>query len=117
MWVTPGNRVHFREILRRARAQSMLTLAATNAAIDRREKNHTRSTIGEAAMIEREIDQLIAEQESSTLVAIDSALQLLRDNPRLYGVCIVCGVPISTAQLSFAPWRSRCDAHAEEPVQ
>jgi hypothetical protein len=83
MCVTTGDQVHFKEILRRALAQSMLTLTATNAAIDRREKNHSRSTIGEAAMIEREIDQPIAEQESSTLVAINSALRVLHDNPEL----------------------------------
>ncbi len=101
MSVTAGSRVRFREILRRARAQSMLTLAATNAAIDRREKNHARSTIGEAAIIEREIDQLIAEQESSTFVAISDALEVLHDNPEPYGVCEKCGEPISTARLYF----------------
>ena len=68
-------------------------------------------------MIEREIDQPIAEQESSTLVAINTALQVLHHNPELYGVCRICGEPISTAQLSFEPWSSRCDIHAEEHVQ
>jgi RNA polymerase-binding transcription factor DksA len=117
MCVTTGDRVHYREILRRARAQSMLTIAATNAVIDRREKRHATKALGEAAMIEREIDQLIADQESATLVAINGALQVLHDNPQLYGVCEKCGEPISPARLNSAPWRSRCDEHPEEPVQ
>ncbi len=99
MCVTTGDRVHFREVLRRARAQSMLSLAATNAVIDRREKRRATKAFDAAAMIEQEIDQLIAEQESSILVAINDALLVLHDNPELYGVCEKCGEPISTARL------------------
>ncbi len=117
MSVTTGCRVHFREMLRRAREQSVLTLAATNAVIDRRDQRLARAPLSEAGLIEHEIDQFIAEQESATLVAIYDALQVLRETPDLYGVCEECGEPISLARLNIAPWISRCDEHAKEPVQ
>jgi RNA polymerase-binding transcription factor DksA len=114
--LTTGKRILLREVLRQARTQSVLALAATNAAIEKRANRASESALSAAAMAEQQIDQFIAAEESETLFAIHGALQLLHDEPERYGVCERCGRSLSAAQLRFSPWISSCERHAEMPV-
>lgn len=113
--LTTGERMQLREVLRQAQTQSVLALAATNAAIEKRAKR-TAGRQSAAAMIEQQIDRFIATEESETLFAIHGALQLLHDEPERYGVCERCGRSLSAAQLRFSPWILSCQRHAELPV-
>lgn len=97
--LTTGKRILLREVLRQARTESVLSLAATNAAIQKRATRACESTLSAAAMAEQQIDQFIAAEESETLLAIHGALQLLHDQSESYGVCERCGRSLSAAQL------------------
>ena len=112
--LSTGRRLHYGEVLRRAREQSLLTLAATNAMIVKHDVRSASSCNTDVARIEHEIDQLVADQESTTLVAIGDALRVLSEAPELYGVCDVCGQAISLERLNVRPWTGRCDVHADE---
>lgn len=114
--LTTGERIELREVLRQARAQSVLALAATNAAIEKRANQASETGLSAAARAEQQIDRFIAAEESETLFAIHGALQLLHDAPESYGVCDRCGRPLSAAQLRFSPWISSCERHAEMQV-
>lgn len=114
--LTTGERIQLREVLRQARAQSVLALAATNAAIEKRAKWSSEAGLSSAARAEQQIDRFIAAEESETLFAIHGALQLLHDEPERYGVCERCGRSLSAAQLRFSPWILSCERHAEMPV-
>ncbi|MGZ3372029.1 MAG: TraR/DksA family transcriptional regulator [Gemmatimonadaceae bacterium] len=111
-----GDRIRFREILRQARANSVLALAATHAALEKTE-HRAATSFSDERRSEQQFDQVIADQESATLFAIDGLLELLRDRSDSYGVCEKCGVPILLARLRFPPWTSRCEKHAEEQIQ
>ena len=108
-----GERIQLREVLRLARAQSVLALAAKNAAIEKRATLASETGLSAAARAQQQIDQSIAAEESETLIAIHGALQLLHDEPESYGVCVRCGRPLSAAQLRFSPWISSCEGHAD----
>lgn len=107
----------YREVLRQAQTQSMLTLAATNASIERRALKASRGRASAVALVEQEIDQLVAEQESETLFAINAALEQLHDHPEDFGVCEECGQGIPLARLNRFPWSSRCEQHSDEQIQ
>ena len=111
-----GERIQLREVLRLARAQSVLALAAKNAAIEKRATLASEAGLSAAARAQQQIDQFIAAEESETLIAIHGALQLLHDEPESYGVCVRCGRSLSAAQLRFSPWISSCERHADMPV-
>ncbi|HEX9128646.1 MAG TPA: TraR/DksA C4-type zinc finger protein [Gemmatimonadaceae bacterium] len=111
-----GDRIRFRKILRQARANSVLALAATHAAMEKTE-GRAATSFSEERRSEQQIDQIIADQESATLFAIDGLLELLRDKSDSYGVCEKCGVPVVLARLRLPPWSSRCGKHAEEQIQ
>lgn len=114
--LTIGERIQLREVLRQARAQSVLALAATNAALEKRATRPFEAGLSAAARAEQQIDQSIAAEESETLFAIHGALQLLHDEPERYGVCERCGRSLSAAQLRFSAWISSCERHGEIPV-
>lgn len=95
--MTVGHRIHFGEVLRLAREQSMLVIAATDCALAERWPG-------------RNAARLLA-HERETLVRIDGALRALRADPCAFGVCEECGSDISIARLSVTPWARRCDAH------
>lgn len=111
-----GERIQLREVLRQARAQSVLALAATNAAIEKRANVASEGGLSAAARVEQQVDRFIAAEESETLFAIHTALQLLHDEPERYGVCERCGRPLSAEQLRFSPWISSCERHTEIPI-
>jgi RNA polymerase-binding transcription factor DksA len=111
-----GDLLRYREILRQARANSVLGLAATHAALVKTE-GRAATSFSEERRSDQQIDQIIADQESATLLAIDGLLDLLRDRSDSDGVCEKCGVPIVLARLRLPPWSSRCEKHAEEQIQ
>lgn len=111
-----GDRIRFREILRQARASSVLALAATHAAMEKTEDREATS-FSEERRSEQQFDQIVADEESATLFAIDGLLDLLRDGSDSHGVCEKCGAPIVLRRLRFPPWSSRCEKHSEEQTQ
>lgn len=113
-----GDRIRYREVLRQARANSVLALAATHAAMEKTASRAATSFSEERRGQEQEqIDQTTAGEESATLLVIDGLLELLRAGSDSHGVCEKCGAPIVLARLRFPPWRSRCEKHAEEQIQ
>lgn len=115
--MTTGERIQIREVLRQACAQSMLALAATNAAIEKRSRQRLPWRRNKSARVQQEIDRFIAEQETETLLEISGALALLQERPELFGVCEECGRSIPLARLRFSPCTSRCEQHAELPIE
>ena len=111
-----GDRIRYREILRRARANSVLALAATRAAMERAE-DHVATSFSEERGSEQQIDQTIADEESATLFAINGLLEVLRAGSDSHGVCEKCGASIMLARLRLPPWSSRCEKHLEEKIQ
>lgn len=112
-----GDRIRFREILRQARASSVLALAlAARHAVTEKTEGRAASCSGERRSVQQ-IDQVIADEESATLFAIDALLELLRERSDSYGVCEKCGLPIVLARLRLPPWSLRCEKHAEEQIQ
>ena len=107
----------YREVLQQAQTQSMLALAATTASIERRQQNFRRSGISRLSILDQEIDELVAEQESATLFAINAALDLLQNRPENYPTCEECGRGISIERLQLFPWSSRCTQHSDEQLQ
>jgi RNA polymerase-binding transcription factor DksA len=103
-------RLHYAEALYNAREQSIVVLAETNEALERRARRRKRSGSPQED-IENEIDLIIAQQESERLAAIDRALGVLREAPAEYGVCAICGEAIDRDRLDIAPWSSTCAAH------
>ena len=55
---------------------------------------------------ERDLAIALGERESAELIAIDAALQRIADGS--YGLCVDCGVAISTARLHANPTALRC---------
>lgn len=111
-----GDRIRCREILRQARANSVFALAATRAPMEKTGRRPAAS-ICEELQSEQQVDKIIADEESATLLAIDGLLNLLRVGSDSHGVCEKCGAPITLARLGFPPWSSRCEKHAEEQIQ
>lgn len=107
----------YREVLEQAQTQSMLALAATNASIERRQQNFRRGGYTRFSIVEQEIDELVAEQESATLFAINATLEVLHNRPENYGICEECGRGISIERLQLFPWSSRCSQHSDEQIQ
>ena len=57
-------------------------------------------------------DRAVAAHAARELVSIDAALRRLHDAPADYGMCSVCGMPISLARLRVVPGTSLCQTHA-----
>ncbi|HUG00556.1 MAG TPA: hypothetical protein VML95_01700 [Longimicrobiales bacterium] len=57
-----------------------------------------------ADVVEREMDQLLAEHQTALIERIDEALTLLREEPKAYGVSRVSGEPIPFERLDLVPW-------------
>lgn len=114
MPITPARRRRYEKLLKQAREQAMLVVAATSSGGESRTAFHGRKYSGleDCALIEQEIDALLAEQESDTLAAIDRALRMLQHEPEVFGRCEECGEEIATDWLDVAPWLSRCADHA-----
>lgn len=112
--MTPAKRRRYEKQLKQAREESMLVVAATTAVGGRRRSpaRGDGNTLADCALIEREIDSLIAEQENDQLAAIDRALLVLRTEPEVFGRCEECGEEIPGGWLDIAPWMSRCVEHA-----
>ena len=101
----------------RAREQSMLVVAATTAVTDRRrERRGARGAESDCALIEREIDGIIAAQENDLLAAIERALLVLHTSPESCGHCAECGREIDREYLDIAPWLSHCIEHAHGAI-
>ncbi len=111
--MTPSRRRRYQKLLKQAREQSMLVVAATTA-VGGRPRSSARGdgALADCALIEREIDSLIAEQENDQLAAIDRALLVLQTEPEAFGRCEECGEEIPREWLDVAPWMSRCEEHA-----
>lgn len=58
------------------------------------------------ANAERDLAIALGERESAELIAIDAALQRIADGS--YGLCVDCGVAITTARLHANPTAMRC---------
>jgi RNA polymerase-binding transcription factor DksA len=110
--MTSSHRLTYADSLRRAREQRSLTIAATRAVIDRRNRRHNagRNLIAD---IEAEIDQLIVQQEEETLAAIETALRRLREMPETFGVCVRCGAPLEAELMNVEPWATICGRHED----
>jgi len=94
-----GQRMHFGEVLRLAREERMLLLAAMAASAPRRRSRELQS---------------LRDADGSSLVSIAVALERLSFAPTLYGRCDVCGVEVARVTLDREPWSTRCPDHAEE---
>jgi RNA polymerase-binding protein DksA len=66
--------------------------------------NHLGDTA--TAMYDRELDNGLEEGARETLAEIEAALQRIEDGT--YGICEVCGKPISAERLSAIPWTRLC---------
>jgi RNA polymerase-binding transcription factor DksA len=113
--IRTGDRIRFRRVLREARAQSELALAATTAAFSEREERYF-FTLDDRTLEVSEPDWSSVDQESDTLLAIHGLLELLSRNPEHYRECEKCGRPIAPARLLFSPSATRCDQHSEDQV-
>lgn len=70
--------------------------------------------VRDATVLRGELQRGLLENEASTLISIETALQVLREAPRLYGTCIICGDAIDADVLGRSPWANRCAAHADD---
>lgn len=70
----------------------------------------SRATIG----VCRDDDSVVEAHAQRELAAIDAALRLLYDEPEHYGVCIVCGRPITLGRLDLLPTTRFCQRHARD---
>jgi hypothetical protein len=95
--MTPGRRLHYAEMLRRAHDEHALILAALGSVV--------RSG-------GRRVSQLTIDLQREELVDISVALRAAREEPEEYGLCDECGAEIDTAILDVAPWTRRCQRHA-----
>ena len=109
--MTPRQRTQFETQLQRERTRVARILSAIAA------RSGSEGAPGEegepgAAGAGRLDDAAIAAHESAALAEINAALQVLRDTPDEYGVCVTCGQPISPARLEFVPATRYCQRHA-----
>jgi RNA polymerase-binding transcription factor DksA len=65
-----------------------------------------------AARMELEEDAAVATRESAELQEIDDALRTLYRTPRSFGICEICGKPISDSRLEILPASRLCSRHA-----
>lgn len=107
----------YKEMLRQAQLQSMLMLAATNASIEQRERKFSDARMDDMVQAEQEIDERVAERESSTLFALNDALERLREPSGMFGRCEECGGRITPERSLMFPWSMRCEKHSEEQIQ
>lgn len=114
--MTPSTRRRYERELKRAREQSMLVVAATTAVTDRRRERRRKRGDSDGALIEREIDTIIAAQENDMLAAIERALLVLETTPESFGHCAECGREIDQEYLDIAPWLSHCIEHAHGAI-
>jgi DnaK suppressor protein len=91
------------ETLARLRAQRGEHLNRADAAAEQRASD---SDDWAQANTERDLTVALGERESAELLAIDAALQRIRDGS--YGLCTDCGVAIPTARLHANPAALRC---------
>ena len=56
--------------------------------------------------LDREIDYTLEEADERVLAAIDEALARIEEGT--YGICKVCGQPISEERLEARPWADLC---------
>ena len=94
--MTIGQRMHYADLLRRAREEHILMLSAVNGIVKWNERGHRR---------------LLADMEARTLEAIVSALGALGKEPAAYGRCEECGEEIPPQVLDATPWARTCDRH------
>ena len=62
-------------------------------------------------------DTALIAQQSAALAETERALQLLRDDPDRYGVCVECGEAIADSRLELIPTARRCARHADSIEQ
>jgi len=93
------------DLLAQVRAQRGGSIGRAEAAADTRESDGGDRAQADA---ERDLNIALGERESAELVAIDAALRRIADGS--YGLCIDCGVTISTARLHANPAALRCVA-------
>lgn len=110
--MTIGHRIHFAEMLRRARDERLLTLAVANGKVAARDSRRYAMGFSRIAM---EIERSTSDSDSYALVSIETALRVLRETPDFYGVCARCGTPIAAAKLEREPWTDACDGHDGVP--
>lgn len=100
--MTTGQRLHYTEMLRRAREEQALIASALNCVVPRRASG---------------IGHVLTESANATLASIARAQLLARIDPEGYGECEVCGKSISSSRLDVAPWSRRCEDHEATTLQ
>ncbi|MDQ0633746.1 DnaK suppressor protein [Arthrobacter pascens] len=107
----------FRVLLEEERQRKLALLPALRADISSANEARHGSNIDdehdpEGATIAFELSQAAAllEQSVAGLAEVEAALARIADGT--YGICSVCGEPISEGRLEARPWTSFCIVHA-----
>ena len=59
-------------------------------------------------------DRAVSMHAARELASVDDALQLLRESPAAYGVCVTCTRPIPMERLRLVPGTRYCHRHARD---
>jgi DnaK suppressor protein len=98
----------------RARLSSTLRALETEAGVDVIEAAPARET-GES-LSDAEAAEAATSIELKHLREVDAAIVRLRERPREFGRCVVCGQEIGAARLELVPWAEHCVKHAAAPA-
>lgn len=112
---TQRHRFELRLLTERARVDRLLTrLAPTSAGGEEHGRFGDDLSSRAAAGVSRDDDSVVEAHAQRELAAIDAALRLLYDDPDRYGVCVVCGRPITLGRLELLPTTRFCQRHTRD---